>query len=348
MKINWLKQTALVLSLVVGAMGTSAFAANHGGGHGGGSGFSGGNNGGIRLQSNGPTNIVRNIGNNQNIQPQIKTLNGGGNAPLGIQLPQNNPLSKLPQINSNTGIVPPHLSGNTIKKIGDTVQGNQIHIDPNLSHKIGDAIGNKIHVDPNLSHNIGNAINGNKIHMNPDLAHKINPTILGKCNPGCKPGSFPGCKPGCYPWWYSPFWGTCYSSCSPCYYNPAIYTQTIVIPVATATTPVATGISPVDALFGESLMQVPVGATVNLQAPGLGTTPGQVVVQMDKISLPAQVSTWTNDGVTTTLPMIGLNGNVTADILVVRPDGSLGTSVKVELIQAQLPTSESAVAALGQ
>jgi hypothetical protein len=91
-------------------------------------------------------------------------------------------------------------------------------------------------------------------------------------------------------------------------------------------------------------MQVPVGATLTLQSPGLGDAAGQVILQIDKIAIPAMVNEWKMDAVTTTLPMLGLGGQVIADIVIVRADGSVANSIKVELINAQPQTAQAAPA----
>jgi hypothetical protein len=88
-------------------------------------------------------------------------------------------------------------------------------------------------------------------------------------------------------------------------------------------------------------MQVPVGSTLTLQSLGLGDVAGQVMLQVDKIAIPAMVNDWKPDAVTTTLPMLGLGAPVIADIVIVRADGTVANSIKVELINA-LPQAQAA------
>ena len=313
MKRNWLKTVAIVASLVAGTIGNSALAGNKGGPSSGGSSFH--PQVGTSLQGA----VTRSIGNTQTFQPQIKTLNGNdlsGIQGIKLQDRQHSPILNVPQLSNG-------------------VQGIQLKNTLDLTKKINGIGGNQpLPFNQDLAKKIGNVVDP-KLHINPDLAHKINGAILDK---KCLPGCFPGCKPGCFPWWWSPFWGSCYSSCYPCYYYPTYYVEPIVIPV---TTVAADSVAPVAGVVEDKLMQVPVGATLTLQASNLGDKAGQVILQIDKISLPAQVSEWKNDSVTATLPMIGLNGNVKAEIMLVKPDGSLGSSVKVELIPAQLPTQSS-------
>jgi hypothetical protein len=92
-------------------------------------------------------------------------------------------------------------------------------------------------------------------------------------------------------------------------------------------------------------MQVPVGATLTLQALGLGNEAGQVMLQVDKIAIPAMVNEWTDGAVTTTLPMLGLGGQVIADIVLVRADGTVANSITVELVNAQPGAAQAAVPA---
>jgi hypothetical protein len=162
---------------------------------------------------------------------------------------------------------------------------------------------------------------------------------------GCHP-----CKPGCKPWWWcaTPIVST---YCKPCY--PVVYTQPITVHMPVAT-PVAVPVTPVtpDAPAAEEpLMKVPVGATLVLQTPGLGDSAGQVMIQMDKLAIPAMVNEWKPDAVTTTLPMFSLASPVTAEIVMVKADGTVANTLKVELINAQpqgqsQPEGDSAVAAL--
>jgi hypothetical protein len=91
-------------------------------------------------------------------------------------------------------------------------------------------------------------------------------------------------------------------------------------------------------------MQIPVGATVTMQGTDLGDQLGMLVVQIDKISLPAQVNEWKPEGVNVTLPMLGLAGPTKAQLWMVRADGSVAANVAVEL----LPAQQQAAGAVGQ
>jgi hypothetical protein len=149
--------------------------------------------------------------------------------------------------------------------------------------------------------------------------------------------------------------------CPPVYTTP-IYTQPAVVPVATpvvvasastetepATSAVAvseTTSTPSDsedaaasstppAEAAEKLPQVPAGSTLALQAKDLGTTKGQVLLVIDKLSLTVQIDEWAPEHTIATLPQLGITSPTKAELVVVRADGKAANSVKVELIAAQ-------------
>ena len=75
-------------------------------------------------------------------------------------------------------------------------------------------------------------------------------------------------------------------------------------------------------------------ATLTLQGKDLGDKPGQVLLQFEKFSFPAQVSEWKPDHVTTTLPQMGLAGPTKAQIFVLKETGEVATTLTVELVPA--------------
>src|SRR5262245_26136525 len=89
MKRNWLKHIVVVISLVAGSIGNSAFAGNKGGSNFGGAVHN--------FQSGGQTNVVRSLNNTQTFQPQIKTLNGNN---FQLQSRQHSPILNVPQLNN--------------------------------------------------------------------------------------------------------------------------------------------------------------------------------------------------------------------------------------------------------
>jgi hypothetical protein len=153
----------------------------------------------------------------------------------------------------------------------------------------------------------------------------------GGCNPG---GNGKHCWPpivlGCVPCGVGSYYG--------CYYPP-VYTQTVVVPATTSVVVAETQVVDVGAV--EKLPQVPVGSIVTLQAKELGTTSGPVLLVIDKLTLGMQISEWTGDHATATVPMLGISGPTKAELVVVKVDGYAASSVKVELVPAkQQSTSE--------
>jgi hypothetical protein len=150
-------------------------------------------------------------------------------------------------------------------------------------------------------------------------------------------------------WWWSPWYNT------PCYtgsYYTSIYTYpTPIVVEAPVTTVVAGGaaVAPAAAVepmaletAAEKLLQIPVGSTITLQGKDLGEKSGQVVVQIDKVSLPAQMNEWKVDSAVVTLPMIGLAGPTKAQLWMVKADGAVAANMAVELIPAQPPADAAA------
>ena len=187
-----------------------------------------------------------------------------------------------------------------------------------------------------------------KFKISPSNPQLINPIVKPYpckppiCNPPicspCKPSNCSPCKPNCFPW----PWPDCYP-CDPCckpiiitcptYCEP--YCQTVVYSQPAVTQVVVKEV--------EKRMQVPVGATLVLQAQSLGMNAGQVMLQVDKVGLGALVNEWKNESVNTTLPMLGIAGPTPAQIVIFKADGSMASSLNVELIPAQ-PQAAAAVA----
>lgn len=307
MKTNWLARVALSLSLAAAAA-APALAEGRGNFK-----FSG---------NNSHMTTRRVMTQNKPMQTQIKTfpstpIHSGG----------------LKQVTPNFG---------TIKNLGGSFGTQQR---PNLNHldtikKVGGVLnqgnGKNGIVNTNLGQKLGDAIAKPQLHVKPDLVHKLGDAVLGKkIDPGFNQKCLPGnnfCKPGCYPWWYLHHWG---SHCNyyPCY--PHYCPQPIVIPMPVLTTSVVEVVE-------EQILQVPVGATVTLQGTALGETTGQVIAQMDKIAFPAKVNEWKNNSVNATLPLVGLSSPVRGEIVILRADGSLGHTVKVEFVPAPEPTTPAA------
>jgi hypothetical protein len=362
MKRNWLTYVSIVAALLAGMACSTAFADGKRGmqfsggslrlGSGGGSApkmqFNGnnairsqnlggisGNSGG--LQSQGFPKVIKNpqIGNGLG---QAISGNGGQNLG-GIRVAPRNGNS-TPKITINPGI------GQSIGNAIGNGHKPQIGVNPNIGQAIGNAIGGKTKIDPGfgVGKSIGNAVLGNgSINPSGSVRHAIGNAVLKHCVPACDPKPCDPChnhhNKWCGPcWWWSPCWDPCYKSC---YYPCSVYVQpqVYVIPVQT----VVAG-APVQQVAAEPVMQIPVGATITLQGTDLGDQLGMLVVQIDKISLPAQVNEWKPDAVNVTLPMLGLAGPMRAQLWMVRADGAVAANVAVEL----LPAQQQAAGAVGQ
>jgi len=163
----------------------------------------------------------------------------------------------------------------------------------------------------------------------------VTPPICPPCNPPCNTG------PKCC-WWG----GWCYNPCTPIiipigcggYYGggyTSVVTETVVVEVPAQSVVVnEVAPAPAEPAKEEKLLQVPVGATLTLQGKELSDKPGQVVLQFEKFSFPAQVNEWKPDHVTTTLPQMGLAAPTKAQIFLLKESGEVATTVAVELLPA--------------
>jgi hypothetical protein len=381
MKRNWMTYVSIIAALVAGMVCSTAFADGKGGMKFGGGSFRGASGGssGPKMQFNGGNNVIRSGGlQSQGLGGSVKRLQGNGISGIGGQSLGNQGLKvrTMPGLPSGgngngngLGIKigdrinnPPKITINP--GAGKPIVGNgqklPIQVNPGLGKSIGGAvlgdkgIGGKVKIDPgfNVGKSIGGAVLGNKkVDPGFGVTKSINHAVLKHCIPGCNPKPCDPChnhhNKWCGPtWWWSPCWDPCYKTC---YYPTTVYAhpQTIVVPVQT----VVAG-APVAPVVEEPVMQIPVGATITLQGNGLGDQLGMLVVQIDKISLPAQVNEWRPDALNVTLPMLGLAGPTKAQLWMVKADGAVAGQVAVELIPAQQQGQEvaqaSAVAPIGQ
>ncbi len=284
-----------------------------------------------------PTTQVRSLPGNFNSSQLGQKISG---QKLGGQVLQ----GKLPQIGQ------PKVHPDLVKKLNPAVVGRSPLMNSDLAKKI----------NPGL-------VGRSPIGL--DFPTKVGPSIM-PCKPIVDPCHQPHNK-WCGPcWWWSPSF--CTPSYSGCYYPPVYtYPEPIVIPVATtvvnnttvvpaaATEPVAdeaaaTGPAASELVAAEALavatssdkpMQIPVGSLITLQGKELGTDAGQVVVQIDEISLPALMNEWQDESVKVTLPMLGLAGATKANLWMVKADGTVAANVAVELVPAQQPPAAEVAAA---
>lgn len=340
MKRNWLPYVAIAAALVAGSLCSSAFA-------GGGFKFGGsGGSSGIRLGSSSNNSNSGGSNINRSFQPRIGNLNGNsgqsmsGNMQSQIKKFQGNGIGQIGgSSNNNTPRVTIKPGSNLPGNIGQVIGGSSNSGSPRVGNVPG--IVNQIKKNGNVSGLPGiiSGGNGNAVpksgKMDPGfnksgIGQAIGNAILGGGNGNGNGGGSSQasikCGPikvGCKPWWddcHHFHHNHCYKPTYP------VCTQTIIVQVPVVVEQVA---------VAQPVMQVPVGATLTLQSLGLGDAAGQVMLQVDKIAIPAMVNDWKPDAVTTTLPMLGLSSPVIADIVMVRADGTVANSIKVELINAQ-------------
>jgi len=364
---SWLKYVAILASLVAGTVCSTALADGPKFG-GGGMRVSGGSPGGSISRGSVAPRAVGNFGGQSGggFRPPTTTRvtpstvgNFGGQVlnKSGGQVLTRPPLSVAPKPLVQVAPKPLAPLGPKLPIVGGGVSGGGPKVNP--IGPIGPIVNTKgggLNIKPILGGAVGGLTIGPK---SPGVGPGIGPKGLGIAAGGCFPGGNPHCspcnpfKPGCHPWWFCPAW----VAPAPTPYYPVVYTEPIVIPVSvpaapifvpvteTASSPSATPqpeetSKPAAATAEEKLLQVPLGATLTLQAKELGEQAGQVIVQIEKIAMPALVSEWKTDSVTATLPTVAIAENIRAELMLVKADGQIASSVKVELTPALPPVTE--------
>ena len=69
----------------------------------------------------------------------------------------------------------------------------------------------------------------------------------------------------------------------------------------------------------------------------MGNQFGQVILDVNGISLPTEVRAWTNGSATFTLPMLGMDQPKEARLIMVTAEGQVAQSVNVLLLPAKAP-----------
>lgn len=365
MKRTWQNLIAIAAALAAGIVCSTALAEGGKGGS-----FRGGSS--FRGASSARVSTPRAIsgGNlSRTVAPRVTGGVQSGNFQPKLNQNISQGLKRVPVTPANqVRPLPGNLNGSRLPQLGGQKPSGQ-----NLGSQI---LKGKL---PQVGQQVNPAVVGRSPILNSDLVKKINPGIVGKTP--VKPGIIP-CKPivdpchqphnkWCGPcWWWSPSF--CTPSYTGCYYPPVYtYPEPIVIPVATtvvnsttvvpaaatepvadeaaeaAAEPAASEPAATEALAvaaSEKPMQIPVGALITLQGKELGTDAGQVVVQIDEISLPAMMNEWQNESVQVTLPMLGLASATKANLWMVKADGTVAANIPVELVPAQQPKTEVAAA----
>ena len=99
--------------------------------------------------------------------------------------------------------------------------------------------------------------------------------------------------------------------------------------------PAREGAAPASPLpSSDRLLRVPVGATLTLQSPDLGTERGRLLLLVDKLALDATIQAWSPTQTTATLPALGIAEPLRALLVLVRADGRPASSVQLELVPA--------------
>ena len=328
MKYSWYATLAIVASLVLGSVVGQTLGGDKGFSR---VGRSGGSFAGQKVNAGSKPKLSGGM-----FQSGIAGKAGGGMPTLKPRVPS------LPVGGPNTKPTLPKLPGGPIEKPKlPTLPGGPI-VKPTLPNLPGGPI-----VKPTVPTKPFPAI----VHPFPPIKPPIHPLP-----PICpKPPICPPHHPGghCGPWYPLPgFWG-CHHHCPPiCITLPAycgvpcVVTETIIIEGVTE--PVLIDAQVVEEVAEVKLMQVPVGATLTLADKNLGADEGQVVLEVESVSLPAMVNEWKTEQVNMTLPMFGLAGPTKAKIWLVRKDGRVANMLMVELIPATPETQQAAAQVAAQ
>lgn len=148
-------------------------------------------------------------------------------------------------------------------------------------------------------------------------------------DPGPKKDSKHDCHPYCWDHYCFPYYFgcsyPCYDYCYPSYcYSPCYTTYTC--DTSYCSTPVVTCGSPLHA-------KVIVGSVITINGQSFGEK-GLARMRVGGVALPIEVVEWAPTGVKVRVPQLEVTSGTTADIEVVRADGSLAGSSSIELAPA--------------
>jgi hypothetical protein len=91
-------------------------------------------------------------------------------------------------------------------------------------------------------------------------------------------------------------------------------------------------IFPVDpAAFSTEVTATSPGDVVNLAGEGFGPEPGQLLVTINGVSHQAEIQGWYDLGVSFKVPLVPVNSQVDAQIIVVRGDGAVSNPVEFDI-----------------
>lgn len=174
-----------------------------------------------------------------------------------------------------------------------------------------------------------------------------------------------GCHPH-FPWWGFGLgyvlgnWncGGWYYPGGGCYYPsyPVVYETPIVVtsPTPEVTVNVPTNIdvdvagasaaaTPESAPAADAAKrpQIPAGSPVTLNGNALTEKPGQVILQLGDVALPAEVKQWKNDQVACVLPLMAVAKPVPAQLHTLRADGTVASTLDFDLLPPSPPATAS-------
>ncbi len=82
-------------------------------------------------------------------------------------------------------------------------------------------------------------------------------------------------------------------------------------------------------------MQIAAGSSFTLKGEKFGEKPGRVGVVISQILIPVEVTNWSDNAITITLPAVGVDSAAKATFIVERADGSKAKEMNFEMVAAR-------------
>ena len=112
-------------------------------------------------------------------------------------------------------------------------------------------------------------------------------------------------------------------------------TTTVATSTATVADPTAAPAQAATDSDSANAMQIAVGSTFTLKGEKFGDKAGRVGVIVGQILIPVEVTNWSDNAITITLPSIGVGAAAKATFIVERADGSKAQETNFEMVAAK-------------
>ncbi|MCP3690763.1 MAG: hypothetical protein GY917_01100 [Planctomycetaceae bacterium] len=270
-----------------------------------------------------------------------KPLAGGKKPPFNLTPPIKRPI-KLPGFEQRPDPRTPNVDPRLIEELNRIGRSRRPLVDPERLREIGDALGNR-HGNANSEGNPPAAEERApdvEQDLQPGEENLVPPQENGRQNAHCNHGCHGHCNHR------GPSFGLDFPRWGFGYGPGGIYIRgggrryverpgTVVVVEDSG---VVEENSAVEIREVNDLPEVYVATTIALSSKlPLGNEMGQVILDIQGISLPTELRAWTNESATCTLPMMGLDQPKEARLIMITAQGEVAHSISVLLMPAKAP-----------